>query len=172
MAEAVTWLHHCKVAHLDLKPGNLLWEWRCCNLIVVDFGMSLKWKDDGKPANEITPFLATTPNYRPPELFNKHLSNDTMLWPVDVWSFGVIMVEIYSGKVLFTGQRNQHIQEAVKNWTSCWKSKAGHADLIAVPSHLRNVVWFCCSPEPTARPHMQGDVIAWAIMLSPCHMKC
>ena len=56
LAEAMAWLHASKVAHLDMKPGNLLWEAQACSLVVVVLGMSLKLSEDGTPWGTITPF--------------------------------------------------------------------------------------------------------------------
>ena len=42
LAEGMTWLHTYQIAHLDLKPGNLLWDSRCCHLMLIDFGMASK----------------------------------------------------------------------------------------------------------------------------------
>ena len=171
-AEAVAWLQSCHVAHLDLKPGNVLWDPRCCNLIVVDFGMSLKLQEDGKPAENIAPFVGVTPNYRPPELWAKQVSNDTLCKPVDVWSFGVIVVEIYSQRMLFEGDCEHSIRTRLNEWKYSWMKKHGRAQIAKVPPHLRNVVWFCWSPEPALRPRMQEDVTTWGSQLPPCPMKC
>ena len=172
LAEAMTWLHTSKVVHLDMKPGNLLWEWRTCNLVVVDFGMSLKLTEDGTPRDDITPFSAVTASYRPPELWHTPVTKETNCYPVDVWSFGVTAIEILSRQMLFIGASKQKVYAQVESWMQLWRNKTGHEAIIAVPSHLRNVIWFCCAPEPALRPPMNGDIKDWALRLPPCPMKC
>ena len=95
LAEGMSWLHLCRIAHLDLRPGNLLWEPRCCHLMLIDFGMALKCQEDGALADDIKPFTAVTAKYRPPELWKSKLSKDITRWRVDAWSFGATMVEIF-----------------------------------------------------------------------------
>ena len=157
---------------MDLKPGNLLWEPHCCNLVLVDFGMALQMQEDGTPAKHIQPFSAVTCSYRPPELWKKKMCNTVNCWPVDVWSFGVTMIEIYSSTMLLPGKEHKQIFAGLQQWIRGWHNKTGHQLLVAVPKHLRNVAWFCCSPEPPSRPKMQADVAAWALTLARCPMKC
>ena len=97
----MTWLHASKVAHLDTEPVNLLWEPQACTLVVVDFGMSLKLSEDDTRWDDITPFTAVAGSYRPPELWHRPVANDTKCYPVDVWSCGVIAIEMLSRKMLF-----------------------------------------------------------------------
>ena len=172
LAEGMTWLHTCHIAHLDLKPGNLLWESRCCHLMLIDFGMALKWQKDGTPADDFEPFTAVTPNYRPPELWKTKMSKAMTCWPVDVWSFGVTMVEIFASTMLLPGKTKEHIWSALQQWVRAWNTKTGHPSLVAIPKHLRNVAWYCCAPEARVRPKMKQDIIGWAYSLPPCPMKC
>ena len=171
LAEAVTWMHSHKVAHLDVKPANMLWDPRCCTLFVVDFGMSLELKADGTPVDNIAPHCAVTPNYRPPELWTGLLTKHSQCKAVDVWSFGVAVTEVYGGgQLLFSGKQEERIHKAITEWSTSWINKRGNALLVNVPSDVRNVVWFCCSPDPTRRPPMCKDLAAWGQSLGPCPM--
>ena len=108
LAEGMTWLHTYQIAHLDLKPGNVLWDSRCCHLMLIDFNMALKWQEDGAPADDIEPFTAVTANYRPPELWKSQMSKAMTCWPVDVWCFGATMVEIVASTMLLPGNTKEH----------------------------------------------------------------
>ena len=157
LAEGMTWLHTYQIAHLDLKPGNVLWDSRCCHLMLIDFGMALQWQEDGAPADDIEPFTAVTANYRPPELWKRQMSKAMTCWPVDVWCFGATMVEIFASTMLLPGNTKDHILSAMQQWVRGWNTKAGHPSLVAIPKHLRNVAWFCCAPEASVRPKMEKN---------------
>jgi serine/threonine protein kinase len=180
LVDVLTWLHGQHVVHLDLKPGNLLWNPYDRNLVLIDFGMALECLENGMPskvfkhgiATEIEPFNAVTANYRPPELWKGMVTSKTVCWPIDVWSFGCTMVEVYAGEMLMHGQTDRRILPTVELWVDEWSRKCGRSTLIGVPSHLRNVAWFCCAPKPINRPRMSGDLVAWALRLPPCPMKC
>lgn len=171
LAEVLQWLHGWHLCHLDIKPGNMLWNPYCCNLVLIDFGMALLCKENGTPVNDIQPFNAVTANYRPPELWKSKVTNDTVCAAIDVWCFGCTMIEVYAQQMLMPGSSQKQILAAVELWVRDWHNKTGHACLIDIPKHLRNVAWFCMAPEPSFRPKMQGNVADWALSLPRCPMK-
>ena len=81
------------VIHADLKPANILWDSDKGVLKLIDFGIAL-------PANlddQLKPKEIQTSFYRAPEVV-LGLSYDQS---VDMWSFGCILYELCTGKVLF-----------------------------------------------------------------------
>lgn len=172
LADAMTWLHASKVARLDMKLGNLLWEAQACKLVVVDFGMSLQLSEDGTLWDDITPFIAVTVNYRPPERWHTPVIDGTKCYPVVVWSSGVTAIEIVSRKVLFTGVSKQTLYAQVERLMQLWKSRKGHAAMVAIRSQLRTVSWCRCAPEPAVRPAMNRNIKDGALRLPPCPMYC
>ncbi|KAI3886739.1 hypothetical protein MKX03_006882 [Papaver bracteatum] len=89
-------LKECGVLHCDIKPDNVLVNKATNSLKVCDFGVSMF---AGK--NEITPYLVSR-FYRAPEVI-LGLPYDH---PVDIWSVGCCLYELYSGKHLFPGRSN------------------------------------------------------------------
>ncbi|XP_077241069.1 protein kinase superfamily protein [Tasmannia lanceolata] len=93
---ALKHLRNCGVLHCDIKPDNMLVNEAKNVLKLCDFGNAMF---AGK--NEITPYLVSR-FYRAPEII-LGLAYDH---PMDIWSIGCCLYELYSGKVLFPGPSN------------------------------------------------------------------
>ncbi|CAM8912839.1 unnamed protein product [Rhodiola kirilowii] len=93
---ALKHLRNCGVLHCDIKPDNMLVNGSKNVLKLCDFGNAMF---AGK--NEITPYLVSR-FYRAPEII-LGLPYDH---PVDIWSIGCCLYELYTGKVLFPGATN------------------------------------------------------------------
>lgn len=93
---ALKHLKNCGVLHCDIKPDNMLVNEAKNVLKLCDFGNAMF---AGK--NEITPYLVSR-FYRAPEII-LGLSYDH---PMDIWSVGCCLFELYAGKVLFPGPTN------------------------------------------------------------------
>ncbi|XP_047943642.1 serine/threonine-protein kinase prpf4B-like isoform X2 [Salvia hispanica] len=93
---ALKHLKNCGVLHCDIKPDNMLVNEAKNVLKLCDFGNAMFV---GK--NEITPYLVSR-FYRAPEII-LGLSYDL---PMDIWSVGCCLFELYTGKVLFPGATN------------------------------------------------------------------
>nr|GMD21239.1 serine/threonine-protein kinase prpf4B [Ipomoea batatas] len=89
-------LKNCGVLHSDIKPDNMLVNEAKNVLKLCDFGNAMF---AGK--NEITPYLVSR-FYRAPEII-LGLPYDH---PIDMWSVGCCLFELYIGKVLFPGPTN------------------------------------------------------------------
>ncbi|XAR72372.1 Non-specific serine/threonine protein kinase [Bertholletia excelsa] len=93
---ALKHLRNCGVLHCDIKPDNMLVNEAKNVLKLCDFGNAMF---AGK--NEITPYLVSR-FYRAPEII-LGLPYDH---PMDIWSVGCCLFELYTGKVLFPGATN------------------------------------------------------------------
>ncbi|KAM7468371.1 hypothetical protein LguiB_015933 [Lonicera macranthoides] len=93
---ALKHLRNCGVLHCDIKPDNMLVNDAKNVLKLCDFGNAMF---AGK--NEITPYLVSR-FYRAPEII-LGLPYDH---PMDIWSVGCCLFELYTGKVLFPGPSN------------------------------------------------------------------
>ncbi|KAL9317118.1 hypothetical protein ACSQ67_013635 [Phaseolus vulgaris] len=93
---ALKHLRNCGVLHCDIKPDNMLVNEAKNVLKLCDFGNAMF---AGK--NEVTPYLVSR-FYRAPEII-LGLSYDH---PLDIWSVGCCLYELYVGKVLFPGLTN------------------------------------------------------------------
>ena len=95
-------LHHltvCGVLHADIKPDNLLVNDRRTVIKLCDFGSAMFTGD-----NEITPYLVSR-FYRAPEVI-LGLPYDH---PMDMWSVGCVVYELFTGRILFPGRTNNEM---------------------------------------------------------------
>ncbi|XP_052146443.1 serine/threonine-protein kinase prp4-like isoform X2 [Oryza glaberrima] len=93
---ALKHLRHCGVLHCDIKPDNILVNKDNNLLKLCDFGSAMSAGN-----NEITPYLVSR-FYRAPEII-LGLPYDH---PLDMWSAGCCLSELYTGKILFDGSTN------------------------------------------------------------------
>ncbi|GMH99067.1 hypothetical protein TrLO_g3616 [Triparma laevis f. longispina] len=91
----VSYCHHHRVLHRDLKPPNLLIN-REGQLKLADFGLARAF---GIPVRSYTHEVVTL-WYRAPDVLMGSRKYST---PVDVWSIGCIFAEMVNGRPLVTG---------------------------------------------------------------------
>ncbi|PIA34629.1 hypothetical protein AQUCO_03700133v1 [Aquilegia coerulea] len=93
---ALEHLRNCSVLHCDIKPDNILVKEAMAALKLCDFGNAML-----AGTNELTPYLVSR-YYRAPEV----ILGLPYHYPVDIWSVGCCLYELYCGKVLFPGASN------------------------------------------------------------------
>ncbi|XP_031491274.1 cysteine-rich receptor-like protein kinase 43 [Nymphaea colorata] len=94
VARGLLYLHqgaHCRIIHRDIKAGNILLDERWQPKI-SDFGMARLFPEDGK--THVNTRVAGTNGYMAPE----YVMHGDLSERADVFSFGVVVLEIISGK--------------------------------------------------------------------------
>ena len=93
--EAVNYLHAHGVCHRDLKPENILFSTieEDSPLKLIDFGLSKVFNGDD---NTMKGAVGTTFYMAPEVILRKNYS-----FAVDFWSIGVILFEVFYGKLPF-----------------------------------------------------------------------
>ena len=111
--EVLAVLADCRIVHSDLKPDNILATTdenrRFDSLKVIDFGSAYNYDGSGS-------LSTATPEYMPPEalsLMGKagdhigQLRDIGSCWSVDIWSLGMIWLELISGFPLWMSLKSK-----------------------------------------------------------------
>lgn len=109
LASALKVLRANEIAHLDLKPKNILVSYRLDGSLVLklaDFGFAQHLRDDV----EITS-LRGSPLYMAPEILCKHRYDAR----ADIWSTGVILYECLFGEAPFASDTFAGLAEKIKS---------------------------------------------------------
>lgn len=108
------YLHSAKLIHRDLKPSNILLN-SSCHIKLCDFGLvrCVEFDPEGEKNDVMTENVATR-WFRAPEVL---LGSKTYGYPVDIWSFGCIIYEIYFKKPLFHGNSTLEQLEQIIEFT-------------------------------------------------------
>ncbi|KAI0483088.1 kinase-like protein [Xylariaceae sp. FL0804] len=105
---ALAHLRKCSIVHADLKPDNILVSENRSILKLCDLGTAIDKSDAATAHNEITPYLVSR-FYRAPEI----IMGIPYDYAVDMWSIGCTLYELYTGKILFTGDSNNQMLKAI-----------------------------------------------------------
>jgi serine/threonine-protein kinase len=95
--------HEVGVLHRDIKPENLILE-QNGNAKLMDFGIARPIRRSGPGHTEQGTFVGT-PNYSPPE----QLAGEEVDQRADIYSSGVLMCEMFCGKLPFSGSNTMEI---------------------------------------------------------------
>jgi calcium-dependent protein kinase len=119
--------------HRDLKPENVLIDKELSNTLkIIDFGTSIQIKE-----NELLTNTHGTSYYIAPEVLNKKYNERC-----DVWSIGVILYILLSGKPPFDGANDQEITDNVKIGTFTMKDKIWKDISSDAKSLIRNMLTY------------------------------
>jgi len=147
--EAIVEAHDLGIVHRDLKPANLFVTRRPNGaplVKVLDFGISKQVGPAAMDAAALTQSTAVlgSPLYMAPEQLRSARTVDTRS---DIWSLGIIVYELLTGRVPFHGETLTELCLRVVSDPAPSPSEA-RKDL---PPELVSIVMRCLEKEPSAR---------------------
>ena len=133
--------HEVGVLHRDIKPENLILQ-QTGNAKLMDFGIARPIRRSVQGHTEPGTFLGT-PNYSPPE----QLAGEELDQRADIYSSGVLMCEMFCGKLPFTGSNTLEIfiaqtQQAPIKPSEFWPE---------IPEGLETIILRCLQRQPADR---------------------
>ncbi len=161
VCEALQAAHQVGIVHRDLKPSNLMvvdpdtpYE----KIKVMDFGLA-KLVADGvgmgvfhKKQETGADFAVGTPGYISPE----QVRGEDISYRSDIYSVGVILYELLSGKLPF--QREETMDVLLAHATESPPSFAELGVAEAIPVAVERVVMSCLEKDPNLRPASARDL--------------
>ena len=148
-SDAVAAAHQAGIIHRDLKPSNILVTQSADQPAVVkvlDFGIAKFFAEDNDDENAVAQKSSVigTPRYMSPE---QHNGNE--LTPAtDVYSLGVILYELLTGMVPFSGSTPAEIAQKHANDTP----HSPREIVAAIPEDVERIVLHALEKEPSERP--------------------
>lgn len=159
LIEIIAHIHKHNLTHNDLKPENIIWG-DDNNIYIIDFGSSLS-------PGCLIPNVARTYSYAgsAPEVIRKIISKNNEQY-IDVWSFGIIMLDAIMSMVVLTDPSNSfNIEKKIKNKSWCLKMSMDmhfveYPSSIKlwgqIPIEMQLVIEKCLSVCPTDRPKIES----------------
>jgi serine/threonine protein kinase len=137
---ALQYIHSKGLVHRDLKPENIMIEAGSEKVVIIDFGLAIKYIDS-KTADKFEPIKGTL-LYMAPEIWKKRQVNSK----ADIYSYGVILFRMLTGEAPFEGDFGQvkagHLEGKVPKVKQ--KNKA-------VPSGIQKVIEKAMAKDPLER---------------------
>lgn len=137
LADALAFLHEKGIAHCDLKPSNVFLT-ACGRTVLLDFGIARAVAPDRSlAASRMLP--GGTLRYVPPEA----LTGDEPGPAADVWAWGLVVLELFSGRPAGDGPLPPTPQD-VQRCLAQLRKRA--------PQHVLQIVSAALSANPRQRP--------------------
>lgn len=141
LADALAAAHAQSVVHRDVKPNNVMIA-RDGSVRLLDFGLARGAGIDLTTLTRTGTILGT-PGYMSPEQFDAHGVDERS----DVYSLGVVLFEVLTGRLPFTGQTPIAVALAHKTETPPLPRSLRPG----VPAWLERVVLRCLEKDPARR---------------------
>jgi TolB-like protein/Tfp pilus assembly protein PilF len=154
VARALAYAHEHGVVHRDVKPDNVMLSGGAA--VVTDFGIakavSVAMKDASGPTLTQSGSSIGTPAYMAPEQATGDPSIDHR---ADIYSFGCLAYEIFTGNPPFPGQ-SMHLVIAAHLATVPRPVTALRTD---VPAAVGELIARCLEKDPAERPQSARDLL-------------
>ena len=158
IAEALEYAHEHGIIHRDLKPANIKLT-HDGKVKVLDFGLAKALQGDAAPRNiSDSPTLSLeatkagiilgTAAYMSPE----QAKGKTVDRRADIWSFGVVLFEILTGRQIFAGETATDIMAAVVRAEPDWSMLPKN-----LPRRVRELLERCLVKDDKQRLRDIGD---------------
>lgn len=145
--------HKAGVLHRDLKSSNVILTYADSRLrvVITDFGTAHAVCEEASAALTGTGEVIGTPEYMAPE----QLRGETVSPATDIYSLGIILFEMVTGRLPFTGEST--ISIAVKRLEQPPPSPGSYAPNL--PKKWEIAILRCLERDPAARFQTAGDLI-------------
>ena len=158
VAEALGYAHKNNVVHRDIKPANVMYDPESDSVKVTDFGIA-RITDSSKTK---TGMVLGTPSYMSPE----QLSGKKVEGPSDMFSLGVTLYQLVSGRLPFVGDSMAQLMFKIAN--------EAHVDIRqhnpAIPACVAAIANKALAKEPEQR-YQSCDQMAKALRLCLSSLK-
>lgn len=150
--DGIAFLHKNKVVHRDLKPANILIYREGDDYIplITDFGLS-KGVEEMSKSGFTNSIAGGSPGYMSPE----QVKGGRMQLNTDLWSYGVIVYELFSGKRLFQSTSQSSSTSEVQDMI-LHKDISG--EIASLPSKWRMVAERCLERDNANRAKSADDL--------------
>ena len=170
IADALSAAHDLGIVHRDLKPGNIMVTQT--GVKVLDFGLAkmqgaADTSGDAETATQEGTILGTAAYMSPEQARGNEVDKRS-----DIWSFGVVLFEMLTGKHLFEGESSSDVLAAVLNreidWSQLPKDTPASVRLLLErclerdrKNRLRDLGDAWLTTEPAAPPPKPQSPFAW-----------
>ena len=154
MFRAVEYCHRIGIAHRDLKLDNWLFESSGGELKLIDFGLSKKFYAgdfNHHGMMRMTSFLGT-PGFVAPEMQQTHLGERLEYNNlVDIWSLGVIVFALLSGRMPFKRKSSDCVPLEDKE-NRAYRNSFSKSPWDEISKECMDFVERVLDPDPSTRP--------------------
>lgn len=144
VADALSYCHERNIAHLDVKPGNILIQDGVA--VLIDFGISKHYNEDGDQTSS-TP-IGISKGYAPLEQYKK--GGVTTFSPVtDIYSLGAVLFRLVTGQT--PPDADEVNEEGLPEFSS------------DIPQYVQDAITAAMQPKKKDRPQSVDDLLAMLV---------